>query len=179
MLIVFKWLFCAGAPSLPSTLLYPLDHEKPKIHTGWSDVRINRSKYNCRVTRGAVGFLFPASAWNSKNKETLVLRCAQLSPKPPMSLLCNIQRWHPFSCQIEQKAWLVVSSLATASRRRWMNLNMKHSNNCLLVYVHHSAISIWHIVTFPYLQHTVWHYPSLLALLALSQDRSIAKKQCL
>lgn len=33
MLIVFKWVFCAGAPSLPSILLYPLDHEKPKIHT--------------------------------------------------------------------------------------------------------------------------------------------------
>lgn len=39
--------------------------------------------------------------------------------------------------------------------------------------------SIWRIATFPYLLHSAWHYPLLLALLAATQDRSSAKKQCL
>lgn len=87
-------------------------------HRGWSDVRINTSKYNCWITQGAVGFRFPASAWNSKNKESiliLVLLCALFTQsKPSYESPCKIQRLRHITSQIEQKAWLFVSSLATA-----------------------------------------------------------------
>lgn len=93
MLIVFKWdFFCAGAPSISSLLLYALDHEKPgkktptkKSHRGWSDLRINTSKYNCKKTWWAFESLpFQPLREIEKNKETiliLVLQYARIAPK--------------------------------------------------------------------------------------------------
>lgn len=77
-------------------------------------------------------------------------------------------------------------SHSTSSRRQWMNLNIKHSNSCFLVSLFMIIISSTvrpklHMAhcNFSISLHSVWHYLLLLALLAQTQDRSSAKKQCL
>lgn len=120
MLIVFKWdFFCAGAPSISSLLLYALDHEKPgkknnkKSHRGWSDLRINTSKYNCRETRWAFESLpFQPLREIEKNKETiliLVLQYARLAPKAAYEPSMLASHYLPNATE-----GMVISSSATA-----------------------------------------------------------------
>lgn len=160
-------------------------------HRGWSDVRINTSKYNCGVTRGAVGFLFPASTWNSKNRETiliLVLWCAQFTVQNLQwsSMQNTTLTSHYMPNRTEGMVIGFFLSHSTSSGREWMNLNMKHSNSCLLCYSVYdycffystSQLHMAHCNCSISL-HSVWHYLLSLALLAPTQDRGSAKKQCL
>lgn len=112
--------FCAGAPSISSLLLYALDHEKPgkkkqqkKITRGWSDLRINTSKYNCRETRWAFESLpFQPLREIEKNKETiliLVLQYAQLAPKAAYEPSILASHYLPNATE-----GMVISSSATA-----------------------------------------------------------------
>lgn len=73
---------------------------------------------------------------------------------------CKIQCWHHSTCQIEQKAWLFVSSLATAHQVEDNEWNWTRNTVTVVCFVIQFMIiissavrpsSIWHIVTVPYL----------------------------
>lgn len=97
-------------------------------HRGWSDIRIDTSKYKCRL-EALWAFLSPASAWYGKKKRKRICAamCSVHSPKKKTRPCKNTttQRTRHITRQREQKARLfVVSSSATAAHQveenEWM-----------------------------------------------------------
>lgn len=108
--------------------------------------------------------------------------------KPP----CKIQAWHHITCQIEQKAWLFVSSLATAHQEEdneWIWTWNTVTVVCfvmqfvIMIYSTVHPSSIWHIVTFPYpciVCDIIFYYlPCWHRHQTQASPRNSAWKQCL
>lgn len=159
-------------------------------HRGWSDIRIDTSKYKRRL-EALWAFLSPASAWYGKKKRKRICAamCSVHSPKKKMRPCkkTTTQRTRHITRQREPKARLfVVSSSATAAHQveenEWMCTWNAVTVVCFVTQfviiisttVHPPPHSIWRTFFFPAFSisvHRVWHYLLLLCLVGTDARR--------
>lgn len=110
---------CTSSPFNSITLPGPWRNGKIPSE-GRAHLPIDTSEYDgvaCRRRCGLSLFSSPAFLHESaQNKECVgdVLQQTPTLPPPPNESQWEAQRRHAITCQMEQKAWLLVSSLATA-----------------------------------------------------------------
>lgn len=100
--------FCASAPPLPSVLLYSVGHEKPKMPP------------EAGQTHESIHLNTIVAACSAEMERTKKVMWSVHSPNPSWTPR-RIQRWHHITCQVEQKAWLLLFLLPQLIK--WKTLN--------------------------------------------------------